>query len=300
MLYSARQVVAVLALSLTPLVAAPPAARAASIPQFLNGGGLATHSPGGPGGVVYQTDGISIPTGTAKPDSFMNKDAINFYNGGTTVATAGLGRTQSSNLAKIGLASGTGVSQVDPQHSQSESGLDLYFFAQWAIEAGTFGPPINTSFSIPIGVKVGGAGGSYAAFACDIHWQIVVNGNGVSDARAPYVVPATTFNKVGTYLMSFTAPPAPLAPTSIPGGSETYLTMSGTLNFRANNDDGPVLIEIPTAEEFGDQPDFALYDYEGGMAAGADVVPEPSAALAAVGAGGLLLGVRRRSQGNRM
>ena len=252
---------------------APSAARAATVPVFDNGGGVATHSPGSPAGSAYQYDGLGIPAGTAKADPSFNKHKIDFYGGGNTVATVGLAHNQGSNLAKITFAAGTGISQTDPLHSQSESRLDVQFTASWAITSGTFGPPINTSFSIPIGVKVGANG--YAAFAADVHWSATYYGSPVADARAPYVVPATTFGP-GTKLTSFTAPAAPFTFTSLDAAPATYIRMYGTLTFTANNDDGPVLIEIPTAENFGDQPDFARYDYEAGAAVGA-VVPEPAA-----------------------
>ena len=267
--------------------------RAAIVPVFAFGSGSAQQSPGSPGGAVYGND-LDLPRGTAKADPNFNKHSISFYNGGTTVATAGLAHAEAANLAKITFASGTGISQTDPLHSQSESRLDIDFYAEFSLSGGTFGPPINTAFSIPIGVKVGSGG--YAAFAGDIHWDLSIGSEEtfISDARAPYVIPATTFGP-GTKLMSFTAPAAPFARSSLTvlGGGASVI-MRGTLVFTANNDDAPVLIEIPTAENFGDQPDFDQYNYEAGVTVTSGDVPEPSTALGAVGAGGLLLARRRR------
>ena len=278
------------------LSAASPA-RAAVVPQFSFGDGSAQQSPGSPGGSVYGSD-LAFPSGTAKADPAFNKHSISFYNGGTTVATAGLAHAESTNLAKITFASGTGISQTDPLHSQSESRLDVNFYAQFNLSGGTFGPPINTSFSIPIGVKVGTGG--YAAFAGDVHWDLSISSEEtfISDARAPYVIPATTFGP-GTRLLSFTAPAAPFARSSlnVPGGGASVI-MRGTLVFTANNDDAPVLVEIPTAENFGDQPDFAQYNYEAGVTVNADV-PEPATAgtVGLAVAAGLL--VRRRRPARR-
>jgi hypothetical protein len=271
-----------------PALAAFPgsAAHGGVVPQFLNGSGSGSHSTGEPSGTTTSL-GVSLVDGSA---SLTYSDTITFA-GGSTVAKGGMARTQSSTSVRVTFAAGTGVSQVDPDHARSASTVQLNFLSTWMIDNGTFGPPIATSFSVPIGLNIG-AGGS-GSFACDVHWDATVGGMPFTDARTPFVTNITY--GPGKYLTSITAPAAPFALPSLTGNASVpaYITLRGSVMLSANNDDGPSLVEFPTRENFGDLPNFDQFTFEPGITF--VEVPEPGAAgVVGAAAAGLLAARRRR------
>jgi hypothetical protein len=238
-------------------------------------------------GQVVKTELFNMPAGKAvlragfNPSSY-SEQAPAFG----SIAKAGIGYTQSSNQVRVAFPSGVGVGQTDPTAAHPLSEMVLEWNETWIIQGGTFGPPITTAFSLPVGGKVG-AGGS-AAVDYDIHWDVSVGGTAFVPLRTPFtgtrVLPAGQ-----TTLTNITAPAAASNFPVLADGSQ--IRLYGSLRFTVNNDDSPSLIEIPTAENFGAllTPEF---NYEAGMSA--DEVPEPTALGACAVAAGLLACRRRR------
>ena len=266
-----------------------PAAAALGAPTFVNGGGSAGHLPGSPGGTSFGSS-LVLQDGAPSMDPAFDPHTTRFPSGGggVTNAKVGIGHVETASAVRLLLASGSGVSQSDPGDVQSASVLEFQFGANWRIDGGSFGPPIGTSFSVPVGMRIG-AGGS-AKFECEVHWSATVGGTEVTDARDPYVV-SRTFD-AGTLLTSFTAPASPFDFSSIAGGGVNTISVFGFVRFTVDNESAPSLIEFPTLADF---PEFAGRP-EMDIVPGATVteVPEPASAggLAAAALG--LLGRRRR------
>ena len=267
------------------------AARAAIVPQFEFAQGSADHrsSPG----EDPRSAGVSVVSGAATSATYS--DTITFPSGsgtGSTVAKAGVARRADANSFRVTFAPGTGVSQTDPGHARGPSSVQVNFEAVWSIQGGTLGPPILTSFSIPIGLKIG-AGGS-GGFSCAVFWEAATGDGSTVQARAPFVY-NQSFGP-GKYLTSITAPAAPFAFASLSGSPTmpSLVRMYGNIVLAADNEDAPSLVEIPTAENFGDLPDFPLYAYEAGMTTQDVPVPEPVGAGLFGLAGAGLLARRRR------
>ena len=108
---------------------------------------------------------VSLPI-TATPPTLL-KNSIALPYGGNSNAAAGLQNSQSSTQTKIIISSGTGVSQTDPGSSESPSSLEVYFEAEWFVDATGFGAPIVGNFSLPIGVKVGVNGSASVSVKVD-------------------------------------------------------------------------------------------------------------------------------------
>jgi hypothetical protein len=90
---------------------------------------------------------------------------------------------------------------------------------------------------------------------------------------------------------TFTAPTIAFSPTALAQGTE--IQMYGYLDFYADNDSAPTLIEIPTANDF---PTLLTQDLQGFGASEVDTsVPEPTAMLLPV-VGGISLLRRHRSR----
>lgn len=264
-------------------------ARAAVVPTFAFAQGSASHSSGGPGETPAGI-GLPVRSGAAVLDQTNRIDFPSGSGSGNTIMRAGLGRSQSTNRAQVTFAKGTGISQSDPGHTRGPSSLTINFQSRWTIPSGSLGPPITAGFSVPVGLNIG-SGGS-ATFAAEVYWDANVGLSPIPNARAPYIV-SQTFGP-GKYLRSFTAPAAPFSPPAIADtfGYPGEVTIRGVLRFTVDNDDAPSLIELPTAENFGDLPDFEQFNYEPGAVVEAPV-PEPSAACGLLAAG-VLCGSRRR------
>jgi hypothetical protein len=303
--YSLREILRIAAAATTLALFAPAAPSAFGASATLNAGLSdwdVVHNPGGPGGTPltalnYAIQGTSTPTVT-----FSN--TITFEPGGTTKAKAGVGRSQSATVAKVVFPSGVGVDQTDPvaAPSQSASACKIDFNAVFDITgAGSFGPSVNGTFSVPFGAKVGAGG--FALFECDVHWDAVINGVTTPNVRAPFTINAGTspsglFSSPGTYLTSFNAPAAAFSPSSIPNTAGTdQLIVHGFIQFVVNNDEAPSLGAFPEVGTGVDQ--FLPKNIDEEMIlqmvpeVGFEVVPEPAAAALLAGLAPLLLRRRR-------
>jgi hypothetical protein len=230
---------------------------------------------------------------------------------GSSKAKGGAGHTEGTNLAKITFPSGAGLDQTDPNHVVGPSQYRINFNFVWQLSnAGTLGPPMSGTFSVPVGVKVGTGAGAFAKFEWDIHWDARINNTIVPDVRAPFAG-SQNFAPGGTYVTSFTAPSSSFSPSSIAGGGFNLVVVRGFIGFQANNDDSRSLIEVLGSTladidpELRQDPVFnSLYfdpahpEFRTDASSGFEedlTVPEPTSAAAAVfGAASLLVRRRRR------
>jgi hypothetical protein len=278
---------AVVALSGVPALAVTP--------TFFSGSASRIHDPGSPLGVASSA-GITLqntgtPSYTSNTITFQNNSP---NTNGTTKANIGIGRTQSSTVAKVVFPSGFGVDQTDPNHVESGSALRVDFTSTWSITGGTFGPAVSGVFSVPFAAVVGGGGS--AQFECEVHWDAIVNGVSAPDVRAPYYVgpsyPTTGTFGPGNYITSFTAPASAFSPSSFADSPGTdKITVRGFVQIRVNNDDAPSSTEFPyqTSQLFpGAEQNPEYHDIlQIEPIAGFEVTPEPSTGLV-LAAGGLL------------
>jgi MYXO-CTERM domain-containing protein len=263
-------------------------------PTFSSGSASYIHDPGGPLGA--STSGALPLQNTGSPSNTLNPDTITFQSpSGKTNAKAGIGRTQSSTVAKVVFPSGMGVDQTDPNHVENGSALRVDFSSTWNITgAGSFGPSVSGVFSVPFAASIG-AGGS-AQVDIEVHWDAIVNGVNMPDVRSPYVV-SNPYGP-GSVITAFTAPASPFSPSSFTDHASTdQIKVYGFVQIRVNNDDAPSATEFPyqTSQLFpGAEQDPAFKDiFAIEPHAGFEVTPEPSAA-ALLAVGGLLALRRRR------
>jgi hypothetical protein len=276
-----------------------PAAAAFAQPTYNAGQSYwhVTHNPGGPGGSTNQILNQALQSGT--PTNTYSHTEL-FQGSGSTKAKAGVGRTQSSTVAKVLFPSGLGVDQIDPSHTQSSSVVRIDFKGVWDINT-TFGPSITGVFTVPFGATVG-SGGS-ALFECSVSWDKIVNGVGPTAARTSYTA-SQSFGP-GTYLTSFTAPSAPFGPlTFTPTAGVDQIIVRGWVQFAVNNDDEPTYSSMP---EFGTGPgqfqprpgheeeDSRIFQIEPLAGFELTAAPEPGALSLLAGASLFLLRTRRRS-----
>lgn len=274
------------------------------------------HHPGAGTGTPF-SQALAIQ-GTSSPT--IEYTATRTFTGGTTKGKAGVGRNQSSTIAKLVFPTGIGVDQTDPGHVQGSSVTRIDFVAIFDIVgSGSFGPSINGVFSIPFGATIG-AGGS-AEFQCHVDWDAKIigqNGNNFFSVRPDYdVTPGNgglfnnnTQNPMNV-LTSFTAPSAPFSPSSIVGGVGNQLRVQGFVQFAANNDNAPVTVDFPRDAADGTDPNdpdpynlfqastpdeekILLLIPETGFEVDT-TIPEPACG-AVVAMGALLMSRRRRRQ----
>src|SRR5687767_12541567 len=163
-------------------------AATASLNSSLSSWNLLHHPGSGssPGASVTFTPGIAIQS-TSTPSITYNslKTFKTSPSAGTTRGKAGVGRTQSSTVAKLVFPAGIGVDQTDPPSAtQSSSAVRIEFHAVFDIVgAGSFGPTINSIFSVPFGATI--APGGTAQFDAHIEWFKKI-GVTTSAARTPY------------------------------------------------------------------------------------------------------------------
>jgi hypothetical protein len=258
---------------------------ASAVPLWNNGEmGVFTHSSGTPviSGSPYNVP-LAISGGT--PTLLFHSFSLS-PNPGNTNASAGLQHQESTTTTKMIIASGTGVSQTDPNHVESASSLQVLFNSEWQLANGPFGAPIQGSFSLPIGAKIG-AGGSASA-TVKVDWDYILGAN--EFPLCPEYNMSQTWTGAQTVLTSFTAPTVLLNPSTIP--QDAYMVLSATITFTANNDSAPTFIEVPTAADFSDVG--VTTDMVGTQSIDI-VVPEPSSLLLiSAGTSALLMRRRRR------
>jgi hypothetical protein len=255
--------------------------------------------------------GVTYSSGAALLSPYAGSGHAMAIGSASSNAKGGAGHSEGSNLAKITFPSGMGVDQTDASHLIGASLAQYNFNFKWELPSGAFGAT-NTTFSIPVGAKVGTGAGAFAKVAYDINWSKVVDGGGTTLLRN--FSGELNFNSPGTYLTSITAP-AVSTPAISGGGGDDFVFMHGAIQFFANNDDTPSVIELmgegqgPQKAEIPDSVspllrndlDFLTLwnqnpDLHYEPATGFEPpVPEPSAALLAAGAGSLLLARRRRA-----
>jgi hypothetical protein len=258
-----------------------------------------THNPGSPGGATVQQLFQPIQN-TSTPSNLFN-NPITFEPGGTTIGKGGVGRTQSSTVAKLVFPSGAGVTQTDPvaSPSQSASALRIDFYGAFdIINSGSFGPTINGTFSVPFGATVGTGG--FALFECNIIWEKIVNGGAPTQVRSPFVInsgtsPSGLFSTPGTYLTSFNATSALNTASMTNTAGKDQLIVRGFVQFASNNDESPSHNGFPEiGPGFGEYLPQTLDEeriFQLVPEAGFEVVPEPATGgLLALG----LLGLTRR------
>ena len=258
--------------------------------------GVFTQTSGSPSvpGSPYQ---VALPISSRTPT--LLKHTIDFPEGGNTNASAGLQNSQSSTQTKISIAAGTGISQTDPNGSETASSLEVFFDAQWAIPAGGFGVPLEGNFSLPVGVKVGFDG--TASVSVKVDWDYIDSTTNTEVGLDEYVA-SQSWNNIGgdvsplVDVTTLTAPTVLFTPSSLPAGDT--LIMTADIVFTADADD-PTLIEVPTVADFGCDGVGVNHDKIGSFST--DVVktaavPEPSTALLmpAGGVAALLFELHRR------
>jgi hypothetical protein len=265
---------------------AAPRAMATAIPTFESATGTGFHFPGSPGGSNFSAS-LSNPDSTNPGfDTDFDPNVINFP-GGSTTFKAGLSHTQGDNSARVLFARGTGLGQTDPGGVQTASSMQIDFSVTWNIfSEGTFGPPINTAFSLPLAYKVGAQGA--AGFFCDVHWDVYQATAFIPDARAPYSTTRTYAPGMGTD--TIIAPSSPFAYSVL--GSFDKLVLRGTIRFIVNNEIDPSYIGIPTVEDFPELAGNPILNKEAELAVGD--VPEPTMLAPIVALAAALASRRRR------
>jgi len=176
----------------------------------------------------------------------------NFFGIGTasSVAAGSLGQVTNSTTASIVLATGTGVTQTDPGAVlPGASSLKFNVDEWWNVTAGGFGPLANGYGSITVGGTVGALGS--AEFIINLSFK---NQAG-TDLRTPWSVDQVW--GPGTFAQTFTTSRALNLPSaSLPSGSKLHIT--GTIEFRASNEDAPTNIQV-LRNEVGGAPPTAIF-----------------------------------------
>jgi hypothetical protein len=264
-------------------------ASASSVPVWNNAEmGVFTHSTGT--GSVNSTYNVPLAISAGTPTLLFHSFSLS-PSPGNTNASGGLQHQQSTTSTKMIIGSGTGVSQTDPNHVETASSLQVLFNSQWQLVNGSFGAPIQGSFSLPIGAKIGPNGTASATVKVD--WDYIVGVNEFALCPEYNMTQSWSGGVSGlNVLTSFTAPTVSLSPSTIP--QDAFMVLSATITFSANNDDGPVFIEVPTAADFSDmgvvtdQVGFQSIDI-------VTSVPEPACALMFFAGSAALLTRRRRA-----
>ena len=187
----------------------------------------------------------------------MNNHTFTFVSGGdvpvtsTTIATGSLGQVTNSTTASFVLATGTGVTQDDPNDTniKGASSLRFDFDLRWDVTTGGFGPLANGYASLAVGGNVG-VGGS-ATVITHLIWR---NQSGTVlrtnwDSTTTYLT--GTFSDILTTSRALNSPLA-----SLPAGSK--LRLNGFVEFQASNEGGPTTIN-PIRVEMGGAPPTAHF-----------------------------------------
>jgi len=169
----------------------------------------------------------------------------------TTIAAGSLGQVTNATTASFVLATGTGITQDDPNNSNinGPSSLRFDFDLRWDVTTGGFGPLANGYASLAVGGNVG-VGGS-ATVITHLVWR---NQSGTV-LRTNW--DSTTNYGPGTFtdvLTSSRALNSPLA--SLPAGSK--LRVNGFVEFQSSNEGGPTTIQ-PVRVEMGGAPPTAHF-----------------------------------------
>ena len=169
----------------------------------------------------------------------------------TTIAAGSLGQVTNATTASFILATGTGITQDDPNDTniKGPSSLKFSFDLRWDVTAGGFGPLANGYASLAVGGNVG-VGGS-ATVITHLVWR---NQSG-DQLRTAF--DSTTNYAPGTFTDVITTARALNSPlASLPAGSKLRLT--GSVEFQASNEGGPTNIN-PIRIEMGGAPPTAHF-----------------------------------------
>jgi hypothetical protein len=246
----------------------------------------ASHFSGGPGGTTNTVNNNAIAAGS--PTLTYNNAGLPFT-GGSSTGNAGMGESSGPTTSTLSFASGMGVSQTGTGATAASS-LTVNFTAIWNIVGGSFGPPLNGSFCVPIAEHIGATGSG--SFSCDVHWDAVISGVTHNDIRTPYLLDTQFYSKGTNALFSYSAPAAPFSMPLLAAGDE--FEMTGTLSFTALEDETSA-VYIPDAAEiqsFGQDP--TSFDYTPDIET--DNTPEPASLSLILVGSSLLLGGRRRNK----
>lgn len=205
-----------------------------------------THDANTSSGGVDKTVSLAPPTSSSMTSFQMNNTI-----GSTTqsIAKGSIGSVTNPTTATFSLSSGTGVTQVDPTHVWGNSSLKFTINGVWNTGATAFGPTSTGYFSMGYGGTVGGAGSS-AQVKINISF---VDNNNVT-LRSPISF-TDTITAAGTFGKTYTSS-VPMTGGTV--GANKQVKVTGTIEFLANNDGGPVDLS-PLNFESGGAPPTATW-----------------------------------------
>jgi hypothetical protein len=194
---------------------------------------------------VPKASTINPPTAPQLNNNFGSLDPAH----SSSTAVAALGQVTNNTTASFTLGTGSGVSQNDPDHIYPGASSLLYNVDLWwtVPAASQFGPLANGFASIAMGGTVGA--GSSASLSINLKF---LDGAGVP-WRSDWLV-NQSFGP-GTIAQTFTTAKV------LGGGTLTAnkkLHITGTVEFRAANDGGPVNIN-PVRMEVGGTPPTGVF-----------------------------------------
>jgi autotransporter-associated beta strand protein len=169
----------------------------------------------------------------------------------TSLAQGSLGHVTNATTASFVLATGTGVTQDDPNdfNIKGSSSLKFNVDMRWDVTTGGFGPIANGYSSLAIGGTVGDLG------SATVKVHLLFRNQSGTELRTAWDVEKTygpgTFTDILTSSRALNAPTA-----TLPAGSK--LRVSGTVEFLASNAAGPTNIN-PIRAEFGGAPPTAHF-----------------------------------------
>jgi hypothetical protein len=254
---------------------------------------------------------LPVTANTTAPNYSYNSTVFSGVKNPGAVATnasslgrIGMGWTSTSTKTAVTWASSMGVSQTDPgPNNDGAATMFVSWDVSWKIPSGsgTFGPPMSTTFNIPIAGTVG-TGGS-AHFDVKVQWYVFRAGSSTGEFFRTYT-DANNWGP-GSFFQSFSAPAVAVSPSVFNPGDT--IGISGTMNFLADNefdpDSGlasPVTLGTPyystDPEEYPFVPNFNEDPAFGGFVV-AEAVPVPTSAkagLALLSALAICGGIRRR------
>jgi hypothetical protein len=273
-----------------------------AIPQFNAATMLFSHDASTTDGAAGIIDApLPVFSNTTSPGLSYNQ--TQFGAGGANASSLGrigMGWTSTSSKTAVTWASNMGVSQSDPAPNNGAATMQVKWNVSWLIPSGsgTFGPPVSTSFNIPVGGTVGAGG--LAQFSLTVTWYVFRATGG-----APEIL--RTYNDgnswgPGSFFQTFSAGASALNTVFNPGDA---VGISGALNFLADNefdpDTGmasPVTIQTPFYSTNENEPFVPNFNDDPNNVSGFfAAVPLPASAKAGlVLLGGLAVygGIRRR------
>jgi len=201
------------------------------------------------GDVPFSTGSIAVPRSSLiYPVNPYQLDNTFTLGASSSDAFGSLGQVTNSTTGSFVLATGTGVSQSDPDEVYTgASSLKFDVNTAWNVTSGGFGPLANGYASLTAGGVVG-AGGS-----AELHINLsFLSGTGAA-LRTPWIVDQVW--GPGAFTQVFTTSRV-LGAGSLASG--TRFQVVGTIEFRASNAESPTTL-TGLRNEFGGAPPTAIF-----------------------------------------